>query len=161
MHWLNIFKNLPPPQRFSALAALVTSVLIVTWLTQSTPVFFAVLGHVSFLITFLSFAQKSIVLLRIISVIALSVGLVYNTYVHNNMPPGQDLWPVLIWMGIFWLQNIGMTIQAIVNGQEVALEPMLRLLAVKTFPRMHSRDWLDPRKLQLSPYWQKAIAFCM
>lgn len=129
------------------MAGLVSFALIYSWVTQTQQFFFAVLGHVSFLITFLSFAQTSIILLRIISVVALSVGLVYNTYVHVHMPPGQNIWPVLIWMGVFWIQNIIMTIRSIINGHEVALNPNDRMLAVKTFPKIHSRDWLALRKL--------------
>lgn len=129
-------------QRFVGVVLLTVFVLAITWLTQSTPIFFAVLGHASFLITFLSFAQTNIILLRVISVFALTVGLVYNTYVHVSMPLDQNLWPVLIWMGVFWFQNVGLTIRSIINGQEVTLAPKDRMLAVKTLPKLHSRDWL-------------------
>ena len=101
-----------------------------------------VLGNVSFAITFLSYAQKHVVKLRLLAILATTVGLVYNTIVHIQMPDGMNLWPVLFWLSIFWVQNIYLVVIAIREEMEQSMRPKLRELMVSSFPEMHSRDWL-------------------
>ena len=43
---------------------------------------FTLLGHLSFAITFLSYAQRNIVKLRLLAIASLAIGLVYNGWVH-------------------------------------------------------------------------------
>ena len=102
---------------------------------------FTVLGHLSFLITFLSYAQRDIIKLRLLAVASLSIGLVYNSWVHINMPPGQDLWPVIIWLSLFLAQNIYLAVRSIRDQIEVRLSPHSRKLLAHAMPFMHSKDW--------------------
>lgn len=116
-----------------------------TWMTQgvTTQALFYLLGHLSFAINFLAYAQKSIIRLRLVAIMSLSVGLVYNGYVHINMPEGQGLWPVLIWLSIFLIQNTFCAIMEVKGSIEVSLSTREKILIAKAFPAMHSRDWLS------------------
>jgi hypothetical protein len=49
------------------------------------------IGNASFAATFLSYAQSDIIRLRLIAIASLCMGLVYNTYVHLQMPEGQGI----------------------------------------------------------------------
>ena len=51
------------------------------------------IGNASFAATFLSYAQSDIIRLRLIAIASLCMGLVYNTYVHLQMPedPAMNL----------------------------------------------------------------------
>lgn len=101
-----------------------------------------ILGNLSFAITFLSYAQKHVIKLRLFAILATSIGLVYNTIVHIQMPDGMNLWPVLGWLGIFLVQNIYLVVIAIREEMEQSMRPKTRELLVASFPEMHSRDWL-------------------
>lgn len=103
----------------------------------------AILGHASFALTFLSYAQKSLIKLRMIALASLAVGLAYNAWVNYNMPTGQDIWLVIGWLGLFFLQNLFLLFREIKNTLEVELETQSRALLVAAFPKMHSRDWLE------------------
>ena len=48
-----------------------------------------IIGNGSFAATFISYAQSDIIRLRLIAITNLSMGLIYNTYVHLHMPEGQ------------------------------------------------------------------------
>ncbi|EPV8686816.1 hypothetical protein ACWAUP_000468 [Pseudomonas aeruginosa] len=98
-------------------------------------------GHIAFLLTFLSFFQRSMVKLRLWAIAAGIVGLGYNTWVHLNMPAGSGIWPVLIWMTVFLVQNIVLAVLQIRSEMEVSLRPSSRSLMCTSFPSMHSRDW--------------------
>ena len=100
-----------------------------------------ILGNLSFALTAFSYAQKNVIKLRLIAILATTIGLVYNSIVHLRMPDGQNLWPVLFWLGVLWIQNIALVIWAIRNEMEMPLSPRQRSLAVAAFPDMHSRDW--------------------
>lgn len=49
------------------------------------------IGNASFAATFLSYAQSDIIRLRLIAIASLCMGLIYNTYVHLQMPEGQGI----------------------------------------------------------------------
>ena len=104
-------------------------------------VIFSVIGHLSFGLTFLSYAQKSILKLRMIAVVSLSFGLAYNTYINVNMPPGDDIRLVIGWLSLFLLQNIYLLVKEIKDNLERPLDPESKLLLACTFPKMHSKDW--------------------
>ncbi|HGY2474052.1 TPA: cyclic nucleotide-binding domain-containing protein [Pseudomonas aeruginosa] len=98
-------------------------------------------GHASFLLTFLSFFQRSMVKLRLWAIAAGVVGLTYNSWVHFHMPEGTGIWPVLLWMSVFLVQNIVLAVLQIRGEMEVGLRPSSRGLMCTAFPSMHSRDW--------------------
>ena len=100
-----------------------------------------IVGHVSFALTFLSYAQKDMIRLRMIAVASLVCGLVYNGWVQSRMTGEDDIWLVICWLSVFLLQNILLLVREIRDGLEVALAPESRALLVNTFPKMHSRDW--------------------
>lgn len=100
-----------------------------------------VLGHLSFLLTFLSFFQSDLIKLRLWAISAGIIGLIYNGWVHWHMPDGSGIWPVLIWMTIFMCQNITLAVLQIREAIEVRLHPASRNLMCASFATMHSRDW--------------------
>lgn len=135
------FSSLRPALRNGFFLAVCVMLLAVMWLTMPTQDFFYLLGHLSFVITFLAYAQSDLIRLRLIAVGSLIVGMVYNTYVHMNMPEGQNLWPVLLWMGVFLVQNLINSVREVNRSLEVTLPAHERLIQASAFPRMHSRDW--------------------
>ena len=102
---------------------------------------FAAIGHLSFALTFLSYAQKNLIRLRMIAVVSLTFGLVYNTYINIKMPPGDDIRLVLGWLSLFLLQNLYLLVREIKDTLEVPLGGETKLLLAGTFPKMHSKDW--------------------
>ena len=102
---------------------------------------FSIIGHLSFALTFMSYAQKNLIHLRMIAVVSLTFGLVYNTYVNMKMPPGEDIRLVLGWLTLFLLQNLYLLIREIKDTLEVPLGAESKLLLACTFPKMHSKDW--------------------
>lgn len=136
------FQSLPPAIRNTSIVGIALLVLGATAVGMPTQDFFYLLGHLSFVITFLAYAQSNLIRLRLIAVCSLVVGLVYNTYVHMNMPDGQNLWPVLLWMGVFLVQNIVNSVREVNRSLEIAVPAHERLIQASAFPRMHSRDWM-------------------
>lgn len=136
------FQSLSPAVRNCSVAGLTLLTLGATALSMPTQDFFYLLGHLSFVITFLAYAQSNLIRLRLIAVCSLVVGLVYNTYVHINMPEGQNLWPVLLWMGVFLVQNIVNSVREVNRSLEISVPAHERLIQASAFPRMHSRDWM-------------------
>lgn len=124
-------------------------------LTLSSQELFYALGHLSFAITFLAYAQKDLIKLRLIAITSLVVGLIYNSYVHVNMPPDQNLWPVLLWMGVFLIQNVINSVREVSRSMEIAIPAHERLIQASAFPQTHSRDWA-----LLSQHAQKKILGC-
>lgn len=106
------------------------------------------LGTLSFFLTGLSYAQRGMMRLRLLAVVALILGLAYNTWTHMLMPEGQNLWPSIIALSIFLVQNIWITARDLVREVEVELPPSLKEMMVKSFPGMHSRDWKDMLSLR-------------
>lgn len=100
------------------------------------------IGHASFLLTFLSYSQKSLIRLRMVAVASLVFGLVYNSWIDVNMPPGQDIHLVVFWLTVFLIQNVYLLVQQIKEGLEVPLSADQRDLLTIAFPAMHSRDWV-------------------
>ena len=99
------------------------------------------LGHLSFLITFLAYQQRDVIRLRLIAILSLGIGLGYNSLIQSRMPDDQNIYPVLFWMVVFLLQNLALVVRAIADQMETPLRPASRVLMVKTFPSMHSKDW--------------------
>lgn len=100
-----------------------------------------ILGHASFLLTFLSYSQKNIIRLRAVAVASLFLGLIYNSWIDVNMPEGQDIHLVVLWLAIFMVQNIYLLVREIRESMEVHLPLEQRELLVASFPAMHSQDW--------------------
>lgn len=109
--------------------------------TESLGFAFSAIGHISFALTFLSYAQRDIIRLRMIAVASLICGLAYNGWVQSRLTGDEDIWLVLFWLGIFLLQNIILLVREIRAGLEMTLPAESRSLMVSTFPMMHSRDW--------------------
>lgn len=135
------FSTLSPAMRNGMYAGAGVFLLCMTALTLPQQDFFYLLGHLSFAITFLAYAQSNLIRLRLIAVASLVVGLVYNTYVHMNMAEGQNLWPVLLWMGVFLVQNVINSVREVNRSLEITIPAHERLIQASAFPRMHSRDW--------------------
>lgn len=135
------FQTLNPALRGALLVAAGLLILGAAALALPRQEFFYLLGHLSFVITFLAYAQSDLIRLRLIAVASLIVGLIYNTYVHVNMPEGQNLWPVLLWMGVFLVQNIINSVREVNRSLEIPVPAHERLIHASAFPRMHSRDW--------------------
>lgn len=136
------FHSMAPALRNGSIAGLTLLLLGAAAVTMPTQEFFYLLGHLSFVITFLAYAQSNLIRLRLIAVCSLVVGLIYNTYVHMNMPEGQNLWPVLLWMGVFLVQNVVNSVREVNRSLEIAVPAHERLIQASAFPRMHSRDWM-------------------
>ncbi len=49
------------------------------------------IGNASFAASFLSYAQSDMIKLRVIAIVSLCMGLIYNTYTHLQMPEGQEV----------------------------------------------------------------------
>ena len=101
-----------------------------------------VIGHISFVLTFLSFAQKSLIRLRMIAVVSQVFGLAYNGWVNYHMPPGSDIHLVVFWLAMFLILNVVLLVREISTTLEVSLPTESRELLVTSFPAIHSRDWL-------------------
>ena len=101
------------------------------------------IGNASFAATFLSYAQSDIIRLRLIAIASLCMGLVYNTYVHLQMPEGQGIALVIFWLGVFLVQNVAKAVREVSQSIEASLDPELRQLLAASFPSMHSKDWLQ------------------
>jgi hypothetical protein len=117
-------------------------------------------GHLAFILTFVSFFQKSMIKLRLWAIVAGVAGLGYNGWVHSMMPAEQGIWPVLFWLSVFLIQNIVLAVIEIRDRMEVKLRPASRELMVSAFPGMHSRDWsalLDIREERYLAIGEKLI----
>ncbi len=121
----------------------------------SLSTWFVVIGHLSFALTFLSFSQTSLIRLRVIALASQVLGLVYNGWVNYNMPAGQDIHLVVFWLSMFFLLNVFMLVREISNTLEVAIPTEERELLVKSFPAMHSRDWVNFIKAGTRRHFQK------
>ena len=103
----------------------------------------SIIGHLSFALTFLSYTQKSLIRLRSIAVASQILGLVYNGWINYNMPEGQDINLVVFWLSTFLVLNVYMLQREIASTLEVSLPAEERELLVKSFPAIHSRDWVE------------------
>lgn len=108
---------------------------------------FVVLGHLSFALTFLSYTQDNLIRLRMIAVASQVLGLIYNLWVNYSMPEGQDIRLVIFWLSMFLVLNVYMLIREITVTLEVSLPVDERELLIKSFPAIHSRDWVQLIKL--------------
>lgn len=72
--------------------------------SQAEPI--SLLGHASYALAALSFAQTRMLRLRLLAVASFVLGLLYNGLIHIQMPEGQNLWPTLIWLSAFLAQNV-------------------------------------------------------
>lgn len=100
------------------------------------------IGNASFAATFLSYAQSDMIRLRLIAIASLCMGLVYNTYVHLQMPDGQGIALVVFWLTVFLLQNLYKAVREVSQSIEASIECGERQLLVASFPAMHSKDWI-------------------
>lgn len=66
----------------------------------------SLIGHASYLLAALSFAQSRMLRLRLLAIASFALGLLYNGLVHLQMPEGQHLWPTPIWLSAFLAQNL-------------------------------------------------------
>ena len=99
------------------------------------------IGNASFAATFLSYAQSDIIRLRLIAIASLCMGLLYNTYIHLQMPEGQGIALVIFWLTVFLVQNMAKAAQEVSQSIEAVLEPESRQLMAASFPLIHSKDW--------------------
>jgi hypothetical protein len=81
------------------------------------------IGNTSFAATFLSYAQSDIIRLRLIAIASLCMGLVYNTYVHLQMPEGQGIALVIFWLSVFLVQNMAKAVREVSQSIEASLDP--------------------------------------
>lgn len=102
-----------------------------------------IIGHASFVLTFLAFAQKSLIKLRIIAIGSQALGIVYNTWINYNMPDGSDIRLVIFWLTMFFILNVYLLIKEISSSLEIKLTSEDKELLVSSFPIAHSRDWLN------------------
>ncbi len=101
------------------------------------------IGHISFGLTFLSYAQSDIIRLRMIAIASLSCGLLYNGWIQSRMTGEDDIWLVVFWLAVFLAQNIFLLVNEIRSELEVRLPTQSKILLSNVFPDMHSRDWLS------------------
>ena len=102
---------------------------------------FELLGHASFIATFAAYSQNDLIKLRVIAIVSLLLGLIYNAHVHFSMPQGQGIALVLFWLSVFLLQNLYKAYAEIANAIESSIPASQRLLVSTAFPEMHSKDW--------------------
>jgi hypothetical protein len=95
-----------------------------------------VVGHASFGLTALAYSMRRIVMLRIIGLVSLSCGLVYNYFL-----PTGPLWLVLFWLAVFMLIHLTRVSSEILHSIEAPLTPRQKSLLAGAFPGMHSGDW--------------------
>lgn len=72
--------------------------------SQAEPI--SLIGHASYALAALSFAQTRMLRLRLLAMASFLLGLLYNGLIHIQMPEGQNLWPTLIWLSAFLAQNV-------------------------------------------------------
>lgn len=99
------------------------------------------IGNASFAASFLSYAQSDMIKLRLIAIVSLCMGLIYNTYTHLQMPEGQGIALVIFWLSVFLMQNIFKALSEVSQSIEAPLDAGERQLMVAGFPTMHSKDW--------------------
>lgn len=143
------------PYVLASLLALVLAAFSFSSAVDPTQAAFYWLGNVSFMLTFFAFWQRSLIKLRILAAISLVIGLVYNTYVHLNMPEGQNLWLVLFWMVVFLGVNIYRSWSAISASIERSLSAAQRPIQAVAFPESHSADWVALMGIATSTTYEK------
>ena len=130
--------RLTQKQVIVSVIALCASVALTTLPTNRA---IEIIGNASFAATFVSYAQSDIIRLRLIAIASLCMGLIYNTYVHMNMPEGQGIALVIFWLSVFLVQNLYKAIREVSQSIEAPLEAESRQLLAASFPLMHSKDW--------------------
>lgn len=102
----------------------------------TTELIVSVLGHVSFGLSAVSFAMRSLLWLRLVSMVSLSLSLAYNLMVP------QVYWLVVYWLFVFLAINAYQLIVQIHQNNEVELSHKLGLIRAQSFPGMPSRAFL-------------------
>lgn len=97
----------------------------------------AAAGHLSFALSAASYMTTNIVRLRVLSVVALMLGIFFNATLDSG-----PLWISVMWLVLFLLVNV----YRLITGHLAGLEPVLSgddlALRDKAFPSMRARDWL-------------------
>jgi CRP-like cAMP-binding protein len=94
------------------------------------------LGNLSFGLTAASWMLRSLLWLRLTSIIATAIGIWFNYII-----PGGPLWQVIYWLSFFQLINL-IQIALLLRGMsESALTNREKFILVAAWPQMHSRDF--------------------
>ena len=101
------------------------------------------IGSASFFLTGLSYAQKSMLRLRLLAILALVLGLIYSVWTHALMPDGQNLWPTIVALTVFLGQNLWLVSRDVWREFEADVPPSSKRMMVQALPDMHSRDWKE------------------
>jgi hypothetical protein len=104
---------------------------------MGTEILISILGHLSFGLSAVSFAMRSLLWLRIIAMFSLIVGIGYNLAVP------QVYWLVVGWLCVFLLINLFQTITLTYENNEVSLDYKLGLIRAQSFPGMPSRAFVE------------------
>jgi hypothetical protein len=98
---------------------------------------YEVLGHLSYTLTGLSFFMRDILLLRVLSIGACAVGIVYGYLI-----PSGPLWLVIFWLILFLAINVGRIIHLILERRGVSFSEEERELYRTVFHRFAPVDFL-------------------
>ena len=98
---------------------------------------YEVLGHLSYTLTGLSFFMRDILLLRVLSIGACAVGIVYGYLI-----PSGPLWLVIFWLILFLAINVGRLIHLILERRGVSFSEEERELYRTVFHRFAPVDFL-------------------
>lgn len=69
----------------------------------------SIIGHLSFAMTAVSFMITRMLMLRVLAILSLSLGIVYNSLIAMGWPddhPTPELWNVVGWLAVFLAINI-------------------------------------------------------
>ncbi len=98
---------------------------------------YEVLGHLSYTLTGLSFFMRDILLLRVLSIGACAVGIVYGYLI-----PSGPLWLVIFWLILFLVINVGRIIHLMLERRGVSFSEEERELYRTVFHRFAPVDFL-------------------
>jgi CRP-like cAMP-binding protein len=99
------------------------------------------LGNLSFGLTAASWMLRSLLWLRITSIIATAIGLWFNYII-----PGGPLWQVIYWLSFFQVINLVQVVFLLRGMSEFPLTNREKFILVAAWPQMHSRDFREMMK---------------
>jgi CRP-like cAMP-binding protein len=102
------------------------------------------IGHLSFVLSALSFLMSSILYLRLLAISSTIIGIGYNSLIAIGWPsgnPNAELWTVVFWLCVFLIINLVQSVRLLYQNTEIKLTEPERQLQSIAAPKMRSRDW--------------------
>lgn len=102
----------------------------------------AAAGHLSFALSAASYMTTSLVRLRVLSVVAVSLGIFFNA----TLPAGP-LWISVFWLSLFLLANMYRLLTGHFEDRRTHLSAPDAQLVGKVLPSIHPKDWASLKEL--------------